>query len=169
MKKSISLLSLIAFALGYSQNIQGINSLKKETNASITISKSTSNPNFIRFEKGNSPELKAVTATAKVDEFFSRYYKAFNLTSAKDMALVEDSKDNYGLKNVVFRQYYQGVPVYDGILKFNFNGNEDITSVNGNTISNIKISTKPSISAIQAAYIAKNLIGDQKLNKSKAP
>ena len=169
MKQSISILSLLTFALGYSQNIQGVNTLRKETNANITLSPSTSNPNFIRFEKGNSPQLKSAKATSKVTEFFDKYYKAFNLTSAKDMVLVEDSRDNYGLKNVVFRQYYQGVPVYDGILKFNFDSTEDITSINGNTISNIKVSAKPTISAAQAANIAKNLIGDQKLNKSKSP
>lgn len=168
MKRSISILSLLAFTLGYSQDIQAVNALTKETNANITISKSTSNPNFIRFENGNLPQLKSAKATVKVEEFLSKHYKAFNLTSAKDMVLVEDSKDNYGFKNVVFRQYYKGVPVYDGILKFNFNNREDITSINGNTISNIKVSTTPSISASQAASIAKDLIVAQNLNKSNS-
>jgi Zn-dependent metalloprotease len=51
-------------------------------------------------------------------------------------------------------------------LKFHFNGKEQLTSVNGNTISNIKVNSTPDISAADAGNIAKNLVTKQDLNKS---
>ncbi len=159
MKRTISFLFIVAYTCGFSQESKSLATLRSDTNAQITISNSTSNPNFIRFANGNLPNLQAKQALGQASEFLTNYFSAFNLSSAKDMVLVEDSVDNYGLKNVVYRQYYKGIPVYDGILKFNFNGQQKLSSINGNTIANIKVSTNPSISKSNAESIAKELVG----------
>lgn len=168
MKKTILLLSVLACTYGFSQESNKLSAFQKETNATITMSNSTFNPTFIRFENPNTLQLKSTTSKGKGEEFLNKYYQAFNLNSEKDMVLVEESLDNYGLKNLVYRQYYQGIPIYDGVLKFNFNAKNQLTSINGNTLSQlIKINTNPSITKEQAVTIAKSIIDQQQLNKSK--
>jgi len=167
MKKILSAILVSAYFCGFAQESRELAKLKKEANAVVTISKSTANPNFIQFGKSEALGLKSAGAKAKAAEFLAGNIRAFNLKSVNDLAFAEEKTDNYGLKNVIYKQYYQGVPVYDGVLKFHFNGKEELTSVNGNTISNIKVNSKPGISPNEAAGIAKNLVEKQGLNKSK--
>ncbi len=169
MKKTISILFALVFSGVFAQQSKEITRLKKESNAIFTMSKSTSNPNFIRFENSDGLQLKSAQTKAKADEFLAKNFGVFNLKSEKEMVFVEEKTDNYGLKNVIYRQYYQGVPVYDGVLKFHFNGKQQLTSINGNAISNIKVNAKPSISETEAGTIAKNMVQNQGLNRSKTP
>lgn len=169
MKKTVILLFALANVCGFAQESKELTKLKKQTNASVTISNSTSNPNFILFGKTNALQLRSVGAKAKTAEFLAENFKAFNLKSINDLVFVEENTDNYGLKNVIYRQQYQGVPVYDGVLKFHFNGKEELTSINGNAISNIKVNSTPDISLQQAANIAKGLVVKQKLTNNDVP
>jgi len=169
MKKTVILLFALANICGFAQESKELIKLKKQTNANVTISSSTSNPDFIFFENSNALQLKSAGAKAKSAEFLSENFKAFNLKSIDDLIFVEESTDNYGLKNVIYRQQYQGVPIYDGVLKFHFNGKEQLTSINGNTISNIKVNSTPDISALQAADIAKSLVAKQNLTNNNVP
>ncbi|RZJ35963.1 MAG: bacillolysin, partial [Chryseobacterium sp.] len=169
MKKTVTLLLALAYTCGFAQESKALTRLKKQTNASVTISNSTSNPNFIAFRNAEALKLKSSGAKAKAAEFLADNYGAFNLRSANDLVFVEERTDNYGLKNVIYRQQHQGIPVYDGLLKFHFNGKEELTSINGNAISNIKVNATPDISADQAADIAKSLVAKQDLGKSSAP
>lgn len=169
MKKTLSIALALGYLCGFAQESKQLAKLKKETNANVTISNSTSNPNFILFGNANSLQLKSAGAKAKTAEFLAENFQAFNLKSINDLVFVEETIDNYGLKNVIYRQQYQGVPVYDGVLKFHFNGKEQLASINGNSISNIKVDSTPDISATEAASIAKNLIAKQKLTNSDVP
>lgn len=169
MKKTISVLFALVFFNGFAQQSRELDRLKRESSAMITISKSTSNPNFIRFKNSDGLQLKATRAKAKADEFLTKNFSAFNLKSEKDMVFVEERTDNYGLKNIIYKQIYQGVPVYEGTLKFHFNGNEQLSSINGNAISNIKVNPKPTISQAEAGAIAKDYVNQQQLNNSKIP
>ncbi len=169
MKKTVILLFALSNICGFAQESKELIKLKKQTNANVTISNSTSNPNFIFFENSDALQFKSVGAKAKAAEFLAENFKAFNLKSINDLIFVEESTDNYGLKNVMYRQQYQGVPVYDGILKFHFNGREQLTSINGNSISNIKVNSTPDISAAAAADIAKNLVAKQNLTNNNVP
>ncbi|RZM19300.1 MAG: M4 family peptidase, partial [Pedobacter sp.] len=114
-------------------------------------------------------QLKGSGAKAKSAEFLTENYKAFNLKSINDLVFVEEKVDNYGLKNVIYRQQHQGIPVYDGLLKFHFNRKEELSSINGNAISNIKVNVTPDISTSEAENIAKSLVAKQDLNKSNKP
>lgn len=167
MKKTLSVALALAYICGFSQESKELAKLKKETSAQVTISNSTSNPNFIFF--ANPVRLKSSTAKGKSTEFLTDYYKAFSLNTAYDLVFTEEKTDNYGLKNVIYRQQFQGVPVYDGVLKFHFNKQEELTSVNGNTISKIKVNTTPDISASEAGNIAIDLVNKQNLNVSNTP
>lgn len=169
MKRTILFVLALSFSLGFAQESQELIKLKNQTDAKVTISRSTSNPNFIRFENPDGLQLKSAQANDKASEFLAENYKAFNLRAPQEMVFVEENTDNYGLKNVIYRQTYQGIPVYDGILKFHFNGKGQLSSLNGNTISNIKVSAIPTISQAEAASIAKNLVSQQNLNVSKKP
>lgn len=169
MKKTLSLVLALGYLCTFAQESKELTKLKKETNASVTISNSTSNPNFIRFGNSTSPQLRSAGAKAKTAEFLAENFKAFNLRSVNDLVFVEENVDNYGLKNVIYRQQHQGVPVYDGILKFHFNGKEELTSINGNAISNIKVNATPDISSEQAASIAKGLVTKQNLTNNNVP
>lgn len=169
MKKTVTLLLALAYTCGFAQESKELAKLKKQTNANVTISNSTSNPNFILFGNANALQLKASGAKAKTAEFLTENFQAFNLKSVNDLIFVEETTDNYGLKNVTYRQQYQGIPVYDGVLKFHFNKKEELSSVNGNAISNIKVNVTPDISAAEAENIAKSLVSKQDLNKSNKP
>lgn len=135
--------------------------------ANVTISNSTSNPNFIYFSQ--SVTLKSTDAKTKASEFLAENFRAFNLRSANDLVLLDETTDNYGLKNVTYRQQYQGIPVYDGLLKFHFNAKEELSSINGNSISIAKLNTVPDITAAEAEIIARDMVTKQDLNKSNTP
>ena len=169
MKKTFSFLLAAAYFCGFAQENQVLSKLKNETGAVVTINKSTASPSFIRFNQGKTLQLKGTDAKAKAQQFLTENYKAFNLRSADEMVLAKENVDNYGMKNVVYQQYFQGVPVYDGGLKFHFNAKNELTSINGNVIPNIKTSATPLISKSEAESLAKNIIDQQKLNKNNLP
>ena len=169
MKRTLLLVLALSYACGFAQDSKELTKLKQQSDAKITMSESTANPNFIRFGNAEGLQLKSTQPAGKVSEFLETNFKVFNLKSAKDLLFVEENTDNYGLKNVIYRQSFNGIPVYDGILKFHFNEKGDLTSLNGNTISNIKVNTTAAISAEEAANIAKNFVVQQNLTKSQLP
>ncbi|WP_221392562.1 M4 family metallopeptidase [Dyadobacter sp. NIV53] len=73
------------------------------------------------------------------------------------------------MEHIVLQQYFQGVPVFDGTLKFHFNKSSDLASLNGNFITVGRLNTIPSFSKEEAADIAIKLVTQQKLGKIKAP
>ncbi len=167
MKKTLSFAIILAYACGFAQESKELSRLKNEMKANVTISNSTSNPNFIYFSQ--SVKLKSTDAKTKASEFLAENFRAFNLRSANDLVLLDETTDNYGLKNVTYRQQYQGVPVYDGLLKFHFNAKEELSSINGNSISIAKLNTVPNITAAEAEIIARDMVTKQDLNKSNTP
>lgn len=169
MKRTLQIVLSLSFVCSFAQESEQLLKLKQQTNAKVTMSSSTSNPNFIRFENADALQLKSTQARAKTDEFLATNYKAFNLNTEKELVFVDEITDNYGLKNVIYRQYHQGIPVYDGNLKFHFNGKNQLSSINGNTISNIKVNTKATVSQSQAGEIAKKLVIQQNLTRSQSP
>ena len=167
MKKTLSFAIILAYACGFAQESKELSRLKNEMKANVTISNSTSNPNFIYFSQ--SVKLKSTDAKTKASEFLAENFRAFNLRSANDLVLLDETTDNYGLKNVTYRQQYQGIPVYDGLLKFHFNAKEELSSINGNSISIAKLNTVPDITAAEAEIIARDMVRKQDLNKSNTP
>lgn len=169
MKKTLTLAFALAYVCGFSQESKELAQLRMQTNANVTISNSTFNPNFIIFKDSKALKLKANGAKAKSAEFIAQNFKAFNLKSPNELIFVDETTDNYGLKNVVYMQQHHGVPVYDGVLKFHFNSKEELTSINGNALSNIKVNTSPDISSEEAATLAKEMVSKQNLTTANIP
>lgn len=166
MKKTILLAVALVSTFGLAQESKELAKLKTQAKAEITISENLSTPSFIRFRNPENLQLKSKDAKGKVAEFLSQNYRIFNLNSDKELVLLQEKTDNYGLKTVVYNQVYQGVPIYDGVIKFHFDGKEQLSSLNGNAIPIKKLNTKADISETEAAEIAKDLIGKQQLNQS---
>ncbi len=142
--------------------------LKKENNAIFTLDQNTGLAEFVRFPLGNSMSINGATLQQKAFNFLENYKAIYNIQSVSQTLVFDNIKtDNYGLKNVVLKQTYRGVPVFDGQLRFHFSSDKKLTAINGNYISGIaKINPVPSLSSGQAESIALNVIRDQNLNGS---
>ena len=169
MKRILFSVFALSFIGAFGQDSKELTKLKQQGGAEVTVSRSTSNPNFIRFGNAEGLQLKSTSPRSKAAEFLALNFNVFNLRSADDMVFAEETTDNYGLKNVIYRQTFQGIPVYDGLLKFHFNEKGQLSSLNGNTVSAIKVNTQPSITSSEAGNIAKSLVDQQNLNLSKTP
>lgn len=154
------------------QNSQkAIAQLKNETNAIVTLNEMTGLAEFVRFPAGNAMSLDGTSVQQKALSFLSTYKSIYNIQSVDQSLVFEKVQiDNYGLKNVILKQEYNGVPVFDGQLRFHFNKNNQLTAVNGNYIEiNSKLNQVPSINASAADNIAMQLIAAQNLNHSGEP
>lgn len=169
MKKVLSTVLISAFFCGFAQESKDLATLKKQTQAIVTISKSTANPNFIRFSKPEKLALRGGAPQQKAGDFLKDYYAVFNLKSADEMVFTREDKDRNGLTSLTYKQYYKGVPVYDGLLKFHFNASGFLTAVNGNSISNIKVDPTPDLSAEEASHKAIEMVKRQELSASTVP
>ena len=158
--------------LAKAQNAQlAISQLKSENNAKISLNSNTGFVDFVRFPAGNAMALSGGTLQQKAFSFLQRYKSIYNISSV-DETLVFDKihTDNYGLKTVIFKQTYKGVPVFDGQLRFHFNSNSELTSINGSYINEVtKINQTPTLVSSQANNIALDAIRDQGLNGSGQP
>ena len=173
MKKTYLLLIALIFAthLSKAQDTasKAVASLQAKTQAIVTLNKNLQTPEFIKFPMRNPYRLEGNTIKAKVNSFLNTYKAMYTITDVN--ASLKDGEittDVYGLKHFVLKQYYKGVPVFDAELKFHFNKNEDLNSINGNIISNININHIPSINKNNAGNIALRLLTSQNLNKSGA-
>ncbi|MCX7547160.1 M4 family metallopeptidase [Xanthomarina sp. F1114] len=169
MKKTTILLIGFVFisALAFSQNIQdAIKKLESETEAKISVN-ANGIAEFIKFP-GNKPmALNGSTLQAKVISFLELNKGLFPFETVESTFTFGTIKeDNYGYKHIVLTQHKNNVPVFDGQLRFHFNTNNKLTAINGNYIPNIKNSTEPSISVLQANTIAINTVDKQELNTS---
>src|SRR5690606_7643443 len=71
-----------------------------------------------------------------------------------------------GLKTLTIKQVYNGVPVYDGLLRFHFDRNLALTAVNGNFIPNIKLNPSVQVQEQDARIHALNTVYNQGVNAS---
>ena len=173
MNKSYLLLIAFIFAthLSKAQDTasKAVANLQATTQAIVTLNKNLQTPGFIKFPMRNPYRLEGNTIKAKVNSFLNTYKSIYKISTI-DASLKdgEITTDVYGLKHFVLKQYYKGVPVFDAELKFHFNKNEDLNSINGNIISDININHIPSINKNNAGNIALRLLKSQNLNKSGA-
>ncbi|MFD2550456.1 M4 family metallopeptidase [Bizionia sediminis] len=149
---------------------EALNTLQKQTDASITLNTQSGVPEFIKFPANKPLTLPGATLEAKAIAFMETYAAVFaNNLSVTDFQIETSKPDSYGLQRVTFQQYHQAVPVFDGQLRFHFNANKQLTAVNGNYITNIKVNATPTISLQEANNIAINLVNKQDINYSGQP
>ncbi|KAA6439821.1 T9SS type A sorting domain-containing protein [Dyadobacter flavalbus] len=138
--------------------------------AMATLDPATNSPGMLRFAAGKGFRLSGATAKEKAFAFLKQNPGVFAIRQDKDAYLLKkDETDGYGLKHVTLQQYFQGIPVFDGALKFHFNGNAELASVNGNFIRIDKLNTIPKISQEDASKEAIRIVTGQKKIRPEKP
>ncbi|MBT8394187.1 MAG: T9SS type A sorting domain-containing protein [Flavobacteriaceae bacterium] len=169
MKHSLLLISAFLFLVkGFSQNVdKAIYEFQDNTKAKITINENSGIVEFVKFPLNNSLRLSGNTLLEKTINYLQNYKSIYDIKDVENSFNYDEIvEDNYGLKHVTANQIHNGVPVYDGKLKFHFDKQNNLTAVNGNFIPNIKLSTVPTVSQSDANTIAIQEINIQSLNKS---
>jgi Zn-dependent metalloprotease len=174
MKKTLLLTLAILFhaAATFAQNaIQSeVNAFAAKTGASATISRATNAVSFVKFPALKAMKLTGGVPSDKALNFVKQNAGLFKAKWNKEAYLVKESKkDNHGMEHVALQQNVEGVPVYDGVLKFHFNRGSDLTSMNGNFVSVGKLNTTPSISRKEAEEAAVKYVTGQKLARFSSP
>jgi Zn-dependent metalloprotease len=160
--------SFVAFAQNSRQ--RDIDAFIAQTGAIATTDKATNSLNFLRFPIGQALTLEGARSEQKAMAFLIKYPALFEKKTDKDSYQIKESKrDHYGLDHVTLQQYYDRVPVFDGVLKFHFNKERGLTSLNGNFIIAQKLNTTPSISSEIAGQRAIQMVTGQKMGKFSAP
>ncbi|ARV08337.1 bacillolysin [Winogradskyella sp. PC-19] len=172
MKKTIFFLTAIccfsAFT-GYSQSLsEQIQKFSDKTNAKVSFNNNSKSVTFIKFPSNSSYKIAGEKVTTKALNFIEKS-KLFSDLQSEDFRVGKVKTDAYGLNHVELIQTHNNVSVFDGRLKFHFNKNGNITSVNGNIISKPKLNTVPKISISEANALALEVISNQNLNKSGVP
>ena len=173
MKKTILLILVLVF-VDLSVNSQNtnrvLNSFQQETNATVKFQKNIPTPSLVSFPANNSLSLKGKSIEDKVANFLATNQSIYAINST-DQTLSDGvtKTDNYGFKHHTLKQHYKGVPVYDGQLKFHFDKNENLRSINGTIISDISLDAKPRLNKQQAGEIAVELVKNQNINASSNP
>ncbi|WP_221392051.1 M4 family metallopeptidase [Dyadobacter sp. NIV53] len=140
------------------------------TGAIPGIGKATGSVSMLKFPAGKAMKISGAGPQEKALSFLQQNKDLFGIKPGKsDFVLKESKKDNYGLDHVILEQYFQGVPIYDGVVKFHFNKSNDITSMNGNVVAVGELNTVASVSRADAAGEAIRIVTAQKTGKLKVP
>ncbi len=154
MKKYLlSIIFLFTSLLGYNQTVDAdlIEQFSNETGAKITIHRATGAPSFIQFSQKSPLKLKGTTLEEKAKHFMVVYNGLFGFRKNIDeLSLTDEITDEYGMNHITLHQHYQGVPIYDGLLRFHFNQVDELTAVNGVFIPNINLNTTPNLTPAEA-------------------
>ena len=146
-----------------------ISQLKIQTQASITINPITGLVEFVKFPFNNPLEIAGNTLEEKAISFLELYKAVYNVSSIKDDLVFDKIKtDNYGFKQLILKQKYKGVAVFDAELKFHFDLEDKLTAINGNFIDNIKLNFVPQINSTDASNRALSYVNNQNINNSGA-
>ncbi|AUC80865.1 M4 family metallopeptidase [Lacinutrix sp. Bg11-31] len=168
--KSLFLVCFLFSTFSQAQNTErAIENFKQKTNASVTINKDSKVPEFIRFSNNNPLDLIGSSVAEKAFSFLNENKELYKIEDVSStFKLKTEEVDNIGFQRVVLNQYYNGVSVYDGKLLFHFNSENNLTAINGNYITDIKLNAAPSIAKTEAHSIAIETIENQDLNYSGA-
>ena len=171
MKGKIILIVTILVSMHHinaqNRTIMSIEALKNVTKATVSLNKNMNVPGFIKFPITNPYITTGNTIEKKVENFLSQYKSIYAIENINEsLKYVTLKTDMYGLKHYILKQQYKGVDVFDTELKFHFDKNNNIKSINGNIIPDINLNSIPGISITDANNKALNLIEKQNLNQS---
>jgi bacillolysin len=164
MKRGFVILGIILMHhVLFAQNMgQRIRQFRDQTGASVSLNRATGVPGFIRFPF-NRPMVLPATSSAQASQTFLRIYG--DMLSVpnyeQDLTLIETKTDPEGYHHLIYLQSKHGIPVFGGILKFHFDRNNQLRSVNGVTIPDPELNTTPTLSAQEAATRAVTLVAGQ--------
>ena len=135
--------------------------------AKISMNKATGVASFIRFPQDASARLslgRSGSPEARADAFFKSYGGAFGIRDADTELVLVNGGANRMVNGVqlTYQQVYEDVPVFAAVLKARFTGRNQLSSVNGTFVPNIKLqSTRPTLSAARADKIAIDTVAAQ--------
>jgi len=143
--------------------------LVSDTNGAAIISKDslTGLARFVRFPSDAampSALSPSVPASNQADTFFAKYGGAFGIRNpASELAPLGVSPVSVaGGSQLVYQQVFEGVPVFAAVLKVRFNGQNQLSSVNGTFVPGINIkTTTPDLTARDSDNIAVNAVAGQ--------
>lgn len=134
---------------------QRLSSFAAATDASISYSKSTGRPNFIRMPRERGLRMTGGSVASKCQSFLSAHGDLFGINHpAKELVLEDEVLDRNGSHHITYQQVYHGVPVFDGKLKFHFDQSQSLTSVNGVFVPDIKVAPVATLTPNQAREFA---------------
>jgi len=172
-KNTILLIFLVSSgSLLYTQNFKKtINSFINETQAIITINKNLKVPGFIKLPVNKALSVQGSSVKEKTYNFLIQNKGIYAIQNIEETLSPEGvlKTDNYGLKHYHVKQFYKGIPVFEGGLRFHFNKYENITSINGIIIPDIQLDITPNLNSTEASTIALSIINKQEINYSEAP
>ena len=173
MKYNSITIIIIVFLLStlcvFSQkNLEKKREFVEKTKAEILLENNTERVEFIKFPVERPLSVNGNSTKSKAINFLEENKSIYSLQSIEKSLFFEETRvDNYGLKSVIFKQRHQGVPVFDGELRFHFNSSEEITSINGNVLPFIKLNVTPTLTESNANSIAIKTIESQNINFSE--
>jgi Zn-dependent metalloprotease len=147
-----------------------IDAFAAKTGALPTIDPGTNSLSFLRFPAEKAFQVTGGDAQQKSLTFIAQNSRLFGIRPDQDAYRLRAEKtDHYGLENVTLQQTYKGVPVFDGMMKFHYNKNRDLTSLNGNYISDIKVNVVPTLAQHEAETLALQYVEGQQIGVPTAP
>jgi bacillolysin len=168
-KTTLTFALFLSIHLGYAQSKieNSINKLKNSTQATISLNKNLNVPAFIKFPINKPYAIKGNSIEEKVSNFLNSNKSIYAIEDVNEsLKYVKLKTDLYGLKHYILKQQYKGVDVFDTELKFHFDKNDNIKSINGNVIPDINLNTIPGLSTSDANNKALAIIKNQNLNQS---
>lgn len=143
-----------AFLHGQSELLR-LSSFVAATDAVISYSKSTGRPNFIRMPREKGLQMVGGSSTSKCQSFLHANADLFGIKNQNSELVLEDEVlDENGSYHITYQQVFEGVPVFDGKLKFHFDQSQSLTSVNGVFVPGIKVEPVATLTTNQAREIA---------------
>ena len=128
--------------------------------ARVSVDKATGAAKFVRLpvREGGLSTMRVdqrATLPEKAAAFFREYGSIFGISDLDAELKMEGTvPDKTGGAHVVYRQLYQGVPVFAGVLKAHFNSRKNLRVVNGTYVPRIELNPVPSRSAEEASSAA---------------
>ena len=148
--------------------VTGVDRLVADTNgvAQVHINATTGVADFVRLPQADlATPLKLSSSRTVEDEagaFFSHYGDAFGIKDAQaELVLLDERNDFAGQTHLTYKQVYQGVDIFAGILRVHLNDRRQVTAVNGTFLPRLDINTTPNLTAAAAADIAVNAVLSQ--------
>ena len=147
-----------------------LNAFTSQTGAVPTVDPATNALSFLRFPVQRAYPVPGNDVSQKAARFVSGSRAMLGMRqNDDDFRFRAQRTDAYGFQHVTMEQTYQGVPVFDGTYKFHFNKNLDLTAVNGNLITNIKVNVVPTLAQHEAEEVAVALVEDQLMKNTGSP
>jgi len=169
VKFAVIMCFTLSTSMAFAEKPKGVEKLLSDKNvdAKVRVDKVSGLARFIRLEPKSKlgplkPQVRTKSTRRIADNsassslsFLREYGSAFGITNVDtELILTKTNHDKLGASHSIFKQKYQGLPVFAGELRTHFNANGELIAVNGNFLADIKVVTKPVITPEQATNIA---------------